>query len=795
MSNINDPILRLSLSNNAALEYVLADIPFFCVGLTALAIFAFFIVMRRVNLPTIFLYISSLLAFVAAILDLTQILLRGTANTDAGLAMDTVTGIANTREVGLALAFGFRFLYLWKFVAQRPRFEPRPREADLSPSDSPFHSASWERWGVPGFILKYALLGSVIAIPILQIIWRIATGLSSVYLAEATIQIAVSALLIAKLLLNLHLSTVSPWWRPFTPYIVPILALMISTGIGTGNLLIFKFSETTLGRFLQAMETYSLIISLLIFTFYKVPQVTPEDVRASRKRSSFFTGFAPKGEELGGQVPAPVEELPTIFIGRAMTSIYYARSSRESALSRLSSWMNVRSPPRSPPRPGSGEKSLWNSGDAELGISTELRATTPEIYSEGQLSPLVEVRDEKRSPTLGATTTEPKNSSPRSLTLEVGTPSTANRPFTGVSFASYYGMATGSRLTIPASSTVPGDDSRGTASPVYGLNGIIAASAPAVPDSATLSRRPPSSPPPTVLHESVTSFDELLRQQTELDRSIAALRLFSPTTTVMDLPPPPEPEMDDSRTNAEASSRSFSVSSNKSEFSLSIFPEPPPVGELPESLVSGRARASPFPVRARRQSRLPLSAVSPGADEEPSAPASPGHMRFASAGTQYDVTSFIGDLTSPAEPRMGALGEVAETESDMESPVISTVTPALRPLLLSTTAVSLTSLPPATASSTLLPASSQQSSYEYPALRPLFLGSTTGASASSPLSAGARRMAAPSVFNGPRRPSRPGQARPVISIPRQMDDEPDEEAEAFEKPRRPPALTALQQDR
>lgn len=173
----------------------------------------------------------------AAILDLTQILLRGTANTDQGLALGTVTGIVNTREVGLALAFGFRFLYLWAFVAQRPRYEPRPRDADPLYSETQYHSASWERWGGPGFVLKYALLGAVISIPILQIIWRIATGFSAVYIAESTVQIAVSILLIAKLMLNLFLSTVAPWWRPFTPYIVPIFALLISTGIGTGNLL------------------------------------------------------------------------------------------------------------------------------------------------------------------------------------------------------------------------------------------------------------------------------------------------------------------------------------------------------------------------------------------------------------------------------------------------------------------------------------------------------------------------------------------------------------------------------
>lgn len=252
---------------------MLSNIPFFCVGLTAFAVFAFFLVMRRMNLcvvcpgtilselthrsPAVYLYTSSLLAFgascrpfravrllihtpsVAAILDLSQVLLRGTTNTDQGLGLNTVIGIVDTREVLLALSFGFRYLYLWAFVAQRPRYEPRPRsQVDPLFSETYFHSASWERWGVPGLVLKFALLGSVISIPILQITWRIATGFSAVYIAEATVQIAVSVLFIAKLMLNLFLSTVAPWWRPFIPYIIPIMALMISTGIGAGNLLL-----------------------------------------------------------------------------------------------------------------------------------------------------------------------------------------------------------------------------------------------------------------------------------------------------------------------------------------------------------------------------------------------------------------------------------------------------------------------------------------------------------------------------------------------------------------------------
>ncbi|KAJ7193357.1 hypothetical protein GGX14DRAFT_701210 [Mycena pura] len=793
MSNAQVTGFSLSRNDDPSLEYVLADIPFFCVGLTALAVFTFFIVMRRTNSLAIYLYISSIFAFGAAILDLTQILLRGATNADRGLALNTVSGIVNTREVGFALAFGFRYLYLWAFVGQRPRYEPRP-SSDVAPlySERDVHSASWERWGLLGFLLKYALLGAVVSIPILQIIWRIVTGNSPMYIAESTIQIAVSVLLIAKLLLNLFLTTVGPWWRPFLPYIVPIIALMISTGIGTGNVLFFKFSETTLGRFLQAVEVYSLIVSVLIFTFYKVPQYLPPTSVAARKRSSFFAGYP--------VLPEP-EVSNVILIGPASAA---DRSGRVSPITRISSWIS-----RRPQRPTSGELNSRNARDAEMGIS-KVQLIAPEAAEE-VLSPRVQILEDKERPPplpLALNTAGPRNVVP--ATLEVATPSSANRPYTGVSFASYYGMATNSRLTMPG--ITPGDGTRNTDSPVYGLDGIIPPSGSAAPESPILARRPSSpliAPPSPLLaqqqRDSGNSFDELLRQQRELDKSIAALRIFSPTNTTVSLEPLAEPE-------TKQSDRSVSMSSgNRSEFSLSIFPDPPVdrSSVLPDTLMR-KGRDAPMPLRvgrrSRRQSRIPRSAVSTKDAEGLFVPASSAHASSGSAGTQYDVTSFIGDLTTPGptnESKTSILDDVLEkpesenTESPVITPATSGSTVSLRPLLLSSAAPSITSLPPATGSSGLLTASAMPSGYEYPALKPLMLSSTTVPVVSSPLSAAAsagaavRRTPGPSVFSGPRKPaasSRRGGERRMISVPRQLEEEVKEEAEAFEKPRRPPAL-------
>ncbi|KAJ7897123.1 hypothetical protein B0H14DRAFT_3425170 [Mycena olivaceomarginata] len=749
-----DPIMGLSLTDNLTLEYVLSDIPLFCVGLTAFAVIAFFIVMRRITLPAIYLYTSSLLAFIAAILDLSQIILRGVTATDDGLNLNAVTGLINTREVGLGLSFFFRFLYLWEFVAQRPRYEPRQR-TDIDPfsDEKAYHSASWERWGALGFVLKYALLGSVISIPILQIVWRIATGYSAVYVADSTIQIAVSALFIAKLMLNLFLSTVGPWWRPFLPYLVPIIALMISTGIGAGNLLFFKFSETTLGRFLQAVETYALILNVLIFTFYNVPRYVEPTTAISdrRKRSSFFTGMNLMNEKMDDGPP---------FHGN---SDFFMDAYPETA-----------------PQEWRAETvEFWRRGAGPVG--SRVTEEQPQRSVEGKQRPPLTVST-KDSQILVP---------PTPNTFEVTTPSTVNRG-TGVSFSSYYGLATSSRLTMPG--VVAGNDARNTDSPVYGLNGIVVstAPAPAEPESPILSRRPVSSVAPSLTStperesvNSLNSFDELLRQQTELDRSIAALRLFSPTTTVTNLPPPPEPQVkitpDYDRTLSVSSGKS---ASNRSEFSLSIFPDPPlAAGVLPaEPAPQGRGREAPFPSRARLPpSRIPQSAISTNDDDFPT----PVQMRFGSQGTQYDVTSFIGDLMTPgpsSEPtRVGVLGEVTEKPemevSDVESPVISPMAPTvtLRPLLLGSTSPPITSLPSGGA-----PASTAQAAnYEYPVLKPLLLGSA------APTGPSPRRAPGAGGVGGPRRPSRAGRdGRPMISVPRPQDEAQVDEAEAFEKPRR-----------
>lgn len=150
-----------------------------------------------------------------------------------------VSGLITAREVVLAASLGFLYLFLWCFVAQCPRGEgpiaisgPNPRENA--------HSASWKRWGIVGLLLKWSLLGLCLSITALQVIWRVSppdSRFGVVYVAEATIEVVVSALFILKLFLNIFLSPLMPWHRPVQSYAAPLVALLISGGLGIGNLI------------------------------------------------------------------------------------------------------------------------------------------------------------------------------------------------------------------------------------------------------------------------------------------------------------------------------------------------------------------------------------------------------------------------------------------------------------------------------------------------------------------------------------------------------------------------------
>lgn len=185
------------------------------------------------------LHLSIVTAFVASVLDLSQILQRGTLNTDLGLRLDSVQSLIKAREVGYALSNSLRFLFFWILVAEPPK-----TERDTSGARAGIHSGNWNAWGFVGLALQYSTLGLTLAVFALQLVWRIdnkVTGFSSLYAAESAIQVILSAVFILKLVLNCSHARVVSKWMCLLDYMGYIVSLIFGIGFGIANLMDRKF--------------------------------------------------------------------------------------------------------------------------------------------------------------------------------------------------------------------------------------------------------------------------------------------------------------------------------------------------------------------------------------------------------------------------------------------------------------------------------------------------------------------------------------------------------------------------
>lgn len=266
----------LTIVGDSSTEKLIADIPFYSVGILAFGVATFFFVMNRMQKHVFDVLLAAFLAFISALLDFGQLIIIS-----RGVFTGAVFPLRIARELGYAVSFGMRFFFFWRFVAMPPRGEiailPTPGRSNRSfAADEEFHSGSWGRWGITGVMAKYALLVGTVAIGVTQSIWRLgfAFGLirfTSVYRADAILQIVMSGLFILKLVGNSYLSPLTPRWRTVRDYIPVATAMSIGLGIAIGNLLCMRFSESSLGRFLQSIELYILILYVLIATFYNMP--------------------------------------------------------------------------------------------------------------------------------------------------------------------------------------------------------------------------------------------------------------------------------------------------------------------------------------------------------------------------------------------------------------------------------------------------------------------------------------------------------------------------------------------
>ena len=187
------------------------------------------------------MHISLLLSVLAAIFDLSQLLLPGRSSSN-GTTPAGVSGLITVREVFYSFANGLRLLFYWGFVAMIP-------VGETIPEGNKMHSGSWRRWGLMGVVLKWSTLLIVLLTTILQLVFRDVAALEQigpVYEAEATLEIILSAVFILKLLLNTWArfsvgSTTPSKGKMLIQYAPIIVSLLFSLWIAVGNVILCEY--------------------------------------------------------------------------------------------------------------------------------------------------------------------------------------------------------------------------------------------------------------------------------------------------------------------------------------------------------------------------------------------------------------------------------------------------------------------------------------------------------------------------------------------------------------------------
>lgn len=369
------------------------------------------------------------------------------------------------------------------------------------------------------------------------------------------------------------------------------------------------FSDTALGRLLLATEFYILIVSTMVFTFYvREPTSAPLSLRDKRASSFYGLHVSKIDADLGlvGEDDANQTASPRPAVQRGLSWLSWSGNASRRLSSRFRSSYEDGGQPRS-------------EDAAERGVIS---------------SP-----SEKRVPLAVPDDVQP--SSVNSSTLDhvtQGTPEGFSSSTTQLPPHNVYGNSNTSATMSAAVTTSPD-------SPILGIDGIAEAQ-----ESNRPFRKPKESGHSSITSSQVSGYEGLLREQDQLERSIAALKTMF------------ERGHSEGRRRGESSNtvRRLSGSrlressttvygptsaSNRSDFSLSVFPEPPEqvVTENPSRI---RPRSSSVPALTPTQisfgmgRNFPISTT--GIDDV--AGLALGGME--SVGTHYDVTSFIGGASA-----------------------------------------------------------------------------------------------------------------------------------------------------
>jgi hypothetical protein len=528
------------------------------------------------------LFASVLLAFVAVIFDLAQLLARGGASRAvSGTDPSIVQGFVAVRELCLALSLSLRFTWFSAFIVRTPRgLEPQEGVSTNSSNPGPF---SWRRVGVAGLVIKWILLVTVATLFGLQVTWRMVQGFSysgPVYFTSVGLEFVLVVIIGGKAIVNFVVAKRDQRWSLLRSYAIPLLALILEFVVAAGDLGVFPFSETVLGRFLQGVEMYLLLLWTMANAFKRnagpmlripdEPPTLPMDLprRQSTLRLSLHN-ITPHSRQASQHEPVSIQE-KRAQRGRASVA---SRSS-------LTSWVGNRRILRSQAPYHNDDERLWVQDQAEQGFSPAVADDEKSFHriSEEQL-PVTEapVRSKWDDAMLTALSESPEQVDDlrvfeaQSFALSVvNTPTGPENPlrndyeFQPSAPASSFARSASpsiqwkvevhppagdlppakhdSSLIVP---TLSDTDHEGSSespdvlvppralgatvpdSPVYGLEGI---SRPPLEKSSTGSRSNFMHMSTTSSLTSRTDIEEVLRRQQELDRSIQKLNITSSST-------------------------------------------------------------------------------------------------------------------------------------------------------------------------------------------------------------------------------------------------------------------------
>ena len=349
----------------------------------------------------------------------------------------------------------------------------------------------------------------------------------------------------------------------------------------------------SLGRLLLAAELYILIVSSMVFSFYtRDPAATPLPI--SREKRVSAETFFDAGPDLDGEDNASPAARP----GQG-----------------TSSWLAWNAPQRRSSQFGSSyQDGRRQRSDQEVGRSVN-------SFPSGERVPSMPPSSVNSSVTEAITRAISEGFS--SPTIPVGSMYDNGKLST---------LAAAAMTTSPDSPTLPPDR---------------------ISEARESNRSFQRTKQPSDGSIASSGIEDLLREQKEkeLDRSIAALRrMFAPGQSGEEVgsksPSTTSDRPERSRLRESSTTAYGPISaSNKSEFSLSVFPDPPEMPPITANLSRNRPQASTPSAVTPTQSSYNIGEqafpVSTGEGDDVTISTSFGN-RTVSAGTRYDVTSFIG---------------------------------------------------------------------------------------------------------------------------------------------------------